>query len=606
MSINANYINTVFQSIVTNRIYSILILLAISVSVFIPSLKNEFVWDDVPYIVNRADRLNIRTQISEIFKESSKKGIYYRPILHLSLSADKNLWGLSAFGFHLDNILLQSLATILFYLMCLILLGKFEITPLREIAFLSSLIFALHPIHVEAVSFIMARSDLLCSIFLFGSFCAYIKSYDSSWLRNTLLILLSLVLFLLGLLSKEVACVFPVVVISYDLIVGQREFRRCLYRYLPGLAGALIYFYFRIKSHIVLPEAGSYVLAKEGGISSILLTYPEKILNAYGYYIYKLVFPFYFNAYPGIKDINIIFVMTGVCLLILIITLAIRRRNQIEKLTLFLLIWLFVFIAPGILGSFSSFVRTQYADRFLYIPSAGYCLLLILTVTYMQRLFNNRHVFYSSAIFIGVIVITFASFTLHEQFNWKDNLTLWRVTSKRAPGQMLPLFNYGMSLLVAGQTDQAINIMGKSLVSRSGVTDSLKSMAYNNLGIAYLNKHDYQNAELYFKKSTELNPNYVHTGYFHLGLLYYLKGNDLEPNNKKASRALYLEAEKYLLKSYKIKPNMGRLNLLLAEVYLKLDSPSKAKKFAKRSLASDRLILDSDMRKRASDIIDKQ
>lgn len=190
-----------FKSFIGNRILISVFLFMLSFAVFIPSLGNDFVWDDVSYIQKNATSLNFSKIGPELIFPDSKKGKtagnYFRPLYQVSLILDNEIWNTSPFGFHLTNIILHSISTVLLYFLVLILLGEFNIRGREAIALIASILFALHPLHVESVSFISARGDILAAIFFFLSLIFYIFSY-----KKLFYLILSAFCFFLSFLSK--------------------------------------------------------------------------------------------------------------------------------------------------------------------------------------------------------------------------------------------------------------------------------------------------------------------------------------------------------------------------------------------------------------------
>src|SRR3989304_6491905 len=170
--------------------------------------------------------------------------------------------------------------------MVFLILGEFRVERKESIAFLSSLFFALHPIHVESVSFISARADLLCSVFFFLAIIFNILSYRKLWF-----FILSIFCFYLSLLSKEVAVAFPLVAIGFDLISGRFRSRGNLLRY--SFYGLLIFGYFYFRS-TRLESIFKLDWAHVWGVLKVLF-------SSYLFYLEKLVFPF--NSNPFISSL---------------------------------------------------------------------------------------------------------------------------------------------------------------------------------------------------------------------------------------------------------------------------------------------------------------
>ncbi|MER3447348.1 MAG: hypothetical protein C4291_11120 [Candidatus Dadabacteria bacterium] len=161
------------------------LLFLISFGAFSLSLKNGFVWDDVEVIEKNYYLFKSAYITSMVIPSAKEKeGIiaYYRPMVPISMIADWSIWGLSPFGFHLSNIIFHSITTVVFYFLVLLILGEFNVERKEIMAFLSSLLFAIYPMHVESVSWVAGRTDVLCGLFFFLAFAFHVLSYRKLWL----------------------------------------------------------------------------------------------------------------------------------------------------------------------------------------------------------------------------------------------------------------------------------------------------------------------------------------------------------------------------------------------------------------------------------------
>ncbi len=167
--------------IIKHRAFAAALLFLVSFSVFIPSLRNGLVWDDVSHVERWAPNLESAKLDYKLFVPSRTKEAmehkYFRPVYYASLIVDNRVWGVSPFGFHMTNILLHSVTTVLLYFLILMLFKEFNRGPGESEAFLSSMLFALFPLHVESVSFIAARGDILAGMFFLMCLIFYILSY---------------------------------------------------------------------------------------------------------------------------------------------------------------------------------------------------------------------------------------------------------------------------------------------------------------------------------------------------------------------------------------------------------------------------------------------
>jgi len=590
-------INKLLCSLVGNRLASSIFLFLISFVIFIPSLKHDFVWDDIPYILSRIDFLTISNQLYTVVPKKvkeDKKENYYRPTLHLSLALDNEIWNGKSHGFHLTNTVIHSLTTVFLFLLILLILKEFNYRQRSEVAFISSLLFALHPIHVESVSFIMARSDLLCAMFLFYFFIFYIKSYE-----KIVYLALSLLFFFLALISKEVAFAFPVLIVVYDLLRPKYPISKYITRYSICILLFVLYLYLRNMAFVVIPEFSQSVLGGSSSSFDKLIVLFKSLLNAYGFYVYKLFFPFNFNVSTGRLPININYIIIAFSLIFSLI-LFLYRKN---RLYFFATALITLSLMPAVFVSVLDVVTSPYAERFLYIPSAGFCMVLGYLIVNSKDRFKLPK--YSTWILLGIICFIYAFFTVKEQLVWKNNLTLWGKAVQRSPKQAMPHLNYGYSLMRKGEIDIAITEFTKAVKYEKVHNKTLKALAYNNLGNAYLNKGDFEKARENFKNAYKSDPiKYKSTYWFHIGLIYYLKGDNIYLQDKAQAESNYKKALSYLKKADRKAKIHRRLDLLLAEVYLRLGDVKSAGKYAKLSLKLGKANLDEKMRERAKYIVD--
>ena len=592
------------KSIVQCKACIAIILFTFSFLCYLPSLKSDFVWDDVIYVKGNLEVLkNFSPDLSFFIpeqKENKKSGYFgiWRPILYSSWAFDAKVWGSSPFGFHLTNIILHSFSTVLLFFLCILIFKEFNKNDALRISILSSLIFALHPVHVETVSFISARSDLLCSIFMLLSMLFFVLSY-----KRFYYILISLPFFYLALLSKETAIVLPFLVLSFALIKDYKN--KSLSRISLALIGIfmlvlVLYYVTRARRYSVLPEFVDTNFIGSKIFSYDLINYLNYIFISTTYYFKKLIYPFDFNVFVGKLDYNINNVLVSYVLILLLFSFVIISLKRKNYLIFYFLSWIVITLVPAIGVSIVNLTTSPFSERFIYIPSIGYCILVSLLVFKLIDFQKNRIIKY---VIISFVLAVFSIFTLKQQFVWKNSSTLWAAAVKRSPGYVSPHLNYGYALLENGKLDDAEKQFLIALDPATQGRDIERVNALNNLGNLYIRKQEYDLAEKYFKKAFDLDKKYEATYYYHMGLIYYIKGNSVYLSDSKAADSFYNDAINNLLKSLKIAPNYGRLNLLLSEVYLKLSERTKAIDYAKKSLQGGRGILDDQMRTRANEII---
>ena len=324
------------KSIVQCKACIAIILFTFSFLCYLPSLKSDFVWDDVVYVKgNLEDLKNFSPDLSFFIpkqKENKKSGYFgiWRPILYSSWAFDAKVWGSSPFGFHLTNIILHSFSTVLLFFLCHLILKQFNIKESLKISGFASLIFAVHPVHVETVSFISARSDLLCSIFILLSMIFFVLTY-----KRFYYILISIPFFYLALLSKETAIVLPFLALSFVLIKDYKN--KTLSRIPLPLIGIfmlvlVLYYITRARIYSVIPEFVDTHFIGSKIFSYDLINYLNYIFISTTYYFNKLIYPFDFNVFVGKLDYNINNVLVSYVLIFLLfsfVIISLKRKNYL-------------------------------------------------------------------------------------------------------------------------------------------------------------------------------------------------------------------------------------------------------------------------------------
>lgn len=195
---------------------------------YINSLDGGFVFDDSEAIINNED-LKPETPILNLFYNDfwgtrlTHNGSHksYRPLTVLSFRW--NCWlagGLHPRGFHLTNVLLHATVSVLSLAIFNLLLGG----ACHRAALLASLLFAVHPIHAEAVAGVVGRADLLCALFYFLAFIVYCSSLHLDWgVYQAVMLLLSMILSAIAMFCKEQGITVIGLCSLYDVIVNGKQ-----------------------------------------------------------------------------------------------------------------------------------------------------------------------------------------------------------------------------------------------------------------------------------------------------------------------------------------------------------------------------------------------
>ncbi|MBI3774038.1 MAG: hypothetical protein HY273_00520, partial [Gammaproteobacteria bacterium] len=214
----------------------------------------------------------------------------YRPLFLLTLNLAHHMWGANPFGFHALNLLLHGINTVLiFYLLAGLIPAGGKLTAL-----LGAALFAVHPAHVESIAWAAGITDPLVSLFLLSALLLY-RHYSRT--QRPVFAFLALTGYAAGLLSKEVAVLFPLLLVLHDGL--QRQLRP--WRYFPYLA-----------------VLACYLMARSAALGNALdwarfdLTHWPVLLEFVSCYIQLLIFPWPLNYYYVKPEANLAAISLGI------------------------------------------------------------------------------------------------------------------------------------------------------------------------------------------------------------------------------------------------------------------------------------------------------
>lgn len=386
--------------------------------------------------VNSIDDYRMITEVNESARVDWKGlflpggGFYYRPLLMLTYYADKFLWDLSESFMHLENVLIHATNATLVFLIASRVFSKFDCRKL-ELPLLSALLFALHPINTEAVSWISGRTDPMAALFVLLSLLALLKGLDDNSYRY---LGLSSLLLLLGCMTKEVAVFFlpgaGLIALFWQKQLADSSLRTVsklqIVRQLLALAapfflGGAVYAAIRLFSHRSNPTG---ILQVFSGSPYDLLNGIRVVFKVFGFYVKKLFLPLPLNF--AIVKMNDNYVWLGIAVFALLIFVFFRRRSIISA---FFITACFL-ISPAILVSLSRIAWTPVAERYLYLPSAFFAMGIVGSLFLLLKRINKTIWIALSALII-LPVATY--YTEQRIIIWQNNLTLYQDTANKSP-----------------------------------------------------------------------------------------------------------------------------------------------------------------------------
>ncbi len=500
-----------------HRVHPFLFLLLVVFSVYFRTLFYDFVFDDIPNVLKNRWIRDIR-YLPEIFSthlagfNSGYPTSYYRPLVHVIYLINYHVFGLQPWGFHLVNILFHAAVSVLVFLIASRVLA--EPRPSDSLAppsLFAALFFAAHPIHSEAVSWVSGIMDLSYTCFYLASFYLYIRSRSGDR-SEAVRYYLSVASFFLAVLCKEPGLALPVLLLLYDAMFQRDKFSlsNCAKRYLPYLLVGVVYLSMRILAlEGLVPSKSSRGLS---GLQVVINIFPLFVG-----YLGKLILPVRLNVLHVFDPVRSVLEFQSMVSLILTLGIGIvaymMRKNKVVLIGCALIVVPLspALYLPGIVG------EVAFAERYLYLPSVGFVLLLAFLLDQAKKILPGKAVHLS--VLSIVLVGLYSLGTVSRNRVWKDSYSLWKDTAIQSPGSAVAHEYLGYALYAEGRIDEAIQEYRAALTLNPDRAD-----ARINLGVAYHGKGWLDQAMEQYRIGLSLRPDDAEAN-MNLGLALMDKGS---------------------------------------------------------------------------------
>lgn len=480
------------------------LLLALGVNAIV--LTNGMVWDD-QFIVGGQPHA-----VRETTSAAVAPGAYYRPLIEWSYQLDRWIWGAGPFGFHL-TVYLAHVLTVLLYYFCLRLLLRLYQKE-EAIALLAASLFAVHPIHIEAVAWIAGRNDVLMALFILTALYAYLRNaFGTSWV-------ITLPLFLSGcalsLLCKETALPFLLFFPGLDIFFHRAGIRRrkgilspMTWALVPMLAGFAVYRSLQVGWP---PVDATWASAPAFGLQSLLA--------ALGYYFNLLLTAYPLNLFVSEPPAGSFYIVAGASGLLVLLWIIVQWNR-----TLFAIgaVWFLLGIAAPLALFFVRVSATPVAERYAYLASGGFLFLVSLGAWEFGQWIRARAGpgidlrwgAGGAALIIGL----FSCMTVDRNAVWKDDIALWEDTVQKSPAAAVAYNNLGQAYNDGGRTDQVTEAYRTALKLKPDY-----AMTYNNMGSLLADQGRIEESFRAYEMALILDPDYP-TAHYNLGRLFDDQGH---------------------------------------------------------------------------------
>jgi protein O-mannosyl-transferase len=514
---------------------------------YVNMLFNGFVYDDDtqllgnPYVRNFHYLRSIFSGTVWSFAGANANGNYYRPLMTFGYVLCHAIFGFRAYAFHLVSLGLNLGVVYLLFVVTRRIFGN------RLLAFLAAALFALHPIHTEAVDWIGAVTDLELAFFFLLAFWFFLRLEDSEGPPPGVLYLGMTVSYALALISKEPAATLPFLATFFEYTC--RADRRSTSWVL------------KLRRYVVLwLVLIAYVLFRVGFLRAFVpspqrphMPYNEVVFSAValvGQYVGNMFWPVHLSLihiFP--KDMaNLLSAFLGgaaamvTCLLLMIYFW--RRDRRI----CFGFLWFFATLAPVLNARWMPAV--VFSERYLYLPSVGFCWVAAWAGVRAWEQARKAGRLWRGALLMPAcgLAILFAARIIVRNPDWKNDFTLYTKTLAAAPDSAIIRNNLGIYYADHGDWKAAGNQWNAALKFAPSATFVL-----NNLGLLNKTFKRYREALVFYERSALVSPHdaEAHAG---LGEVYQVMGMrqraESELRKAVALAPLDMEARSHLAQLY--------------------------------------------------------
>lgn len=523
--------------------------------IYAPSMSGDFVIDDIPFVRDNPyirDFSHVKRFFTKGVWENSAQEInnepLYRPMNLVPMLLNHALWGSNPVGYHAFLLLLHLANTCLVYALI-----RKVVSGSAMAATIGAAMFALHPARVESVAWISGGIDPLVAFFLLGAMLAHRSFIDSlknkpadrsnnkAWRYPWRYLGLSLICFQLALWSKEVAFIFPLVVMAHDLIYRRKIHWPTVFLHAMVVAGYLI--------------ARSLVLTKAGQLSAIDSSHFSRVIDfALGYsemLVLPAHIPFYIqppehsvSSALGIVSAIVIVMLAGFCWRSF--GVGIRDMGRRKDLA-FSVVWTIGFFWPAILLAF--YTDGFYAGRYLYVPAAGMAVFVAVFYDYMNTAYPRLKTFLMAS--CALIIASYGFVTWKEIPVWHDDGTIYGKIAETAPENAVGFI--GLGQFHFNREDYAAAERNYLLALQKAKTPELRVESLMALGTINGINNNLVQSETYLQEAVKIDPGNS-DGWSGLGNLAWIRGR---PD----------EAISFYEKALSIRPNNYEAAMNLATAY---------------------------------------
>ncbi|MGE0268971.1 MAG: tetratricopeptide repeat protein [Candidatus Omnitrophota bacterium] len=489
---------------------------------YFDAFNNGFIWDDEMVIT---PNLYIRnwSHIGEIFLTDIHhfgldKSNFYRPLQAVSYMVDYAFWQLNPMGYHISSAIIHIINSYLIFLVLSSALGFVDQKnqpQVSRIAAACSLVWLVHPIHTQVVTYAAGRADQLVTMFMLLAIYSFIICKKCWW---------SVIFFICSLLSKEYGVITPgfiILVNCFGLTKNKASLTRKLIPY-----GVILGVYILLRM-TVLNFPTDFNADLIPGLFERMLTSSMAVVNLFQ----LLYFPFDLSMDRNIEWQKTIWDMKVILSIgsILLSTFLILKYKNKFPVILFGFVWFCIGYFP-----FANVIpmNANVSEHWMYMPSVG---ILIISFYLLSNILNkfHRNIYYG---LIFILAIYFGSILIHRNKDFRNEIVFYNQILKRQYKNARVHYNLGCAYFYAGQEDESYKHLLEAIRFKPDY-----AAAYGNLGQLEFRKGNVDKAIQLYEKANEIKPDLVENR-ANLGLAYINK-NRIQDGIEQLQKALSLNPQ---------------------------------------------------------------
>lgn len=505
------------------------IIIFIGIVIYSNTLNSEFHLDDLEFIVN-----NESIRSFDTIAAYSRTIAPTRFISFLSFALNYHFGKLNVFGYHIFNLTVHLISSLFVWWLVVLIFSTPRLKTNKRhddvhyVGFFAALLFVSHPVQTQAVTYITQRFASMAAMFYLSSICFYLKMRISSLGKKPSIIYAVAAFFsaVLGLFTKEIVITLPLMILVIELLLMDNK------RVEVKGSGVKLLLIFLILAGYIAPFLFSFKVSNLFISHKISGSHDGDIITLGGYlltqlkvwmvYLRLLFLPVYQNIdhdFPVSLSPFEPAVMFSYFVLMAIILFAYKVR-KFYPVVAFSIFWFFITLS-------CEFVPRRHVifEHKLYLPLAGFCVLLALC---LSRLVRDKE---KLKALTAAIVVVLSVMTIVRNNVWRSEVSLWEDAYRKSPNKFRTNLSLGKACLEEGKLDKALLHIDKAIE----IVPS--SFAYTNRGILFSKRKMFSEALQDFETALKIDKNFpqAYITYFHRGNIFMAVGEEgqaLEDYNK--------------------------------------------------------------------------